>query len=274
MSMRARLSLAILFVAGLSLTTAVQPGQPALANTLAARTVCGTVGGYSAATYGAVGSLNLNGTWYPIAINAPMSDAYLLTTGASVCVTAVFDVNGEIISGSVTSYVTTPVTSASALTVSVCGPVSAYIDATPYTQGTITINGETYGIAPGVVITGDSLIGAGYSVCLNGYLGPYGQIVSGTISQTAVSPALHVCGIVTGYVAASATVAGSIGIAGTPYPIATGVVVNAAITIGASYCLEASLNGYGQIVVVTLTGGVPLAARPVDAHARQALISE
>jgi hypothetical protein len=146
----------------------------------------------------------------------------------------------------------------------VCGLVTNYVPATPGSVGSITINGQTYTIAASTVITNDTLTVSGVPLCLNAVFNGAEQITSGVLTPQSGSPStINVCGVVTGYVAPTATAPGSVGIGGTPYPIAPGASIAGAgiLAVGTSVCLQGTLNGSGQIVsgTATFNGGVQVA---------------
>jgi hypothetical protein len=147
--------------------------------------------------------------------------------------------------------------------VNVCGTVTAYTASTANAPGSITIGGQTFPIAAGTSLSGAGILtgSANPNVCLQGSLNGSGQISNGTVTANAGATAtVNVCGTVTAYTAATGTVPGSITVGGQTFPIAAGTVLNGggAITVGSSLCLNATLNGSGQISngTVAVTGTV------------------
>jgi hypothetical protein len=216
--------------------------------------ICGGVTGYIAPTPLTPGSITINGQNFSIAPGAIFT-GYVINPGSNICIVAAVAPNLQILGGSVTPNTT--------FSTVVCGLVTNYIPATPSTPGTITIAGQTFSIAPGTTIVNDTLTVSGVPLCLNATFNGSGQITSGVLTTQNPTPTpstINVCGVVTGYVAATATVAGSVGLGGTPYAIAPGVSLSGAgiLTTGTSVCLTGTLNSSGQIAsgTVTFNGGV------------------
>ncbi|NOT62765.1 MAG: hypothetical protein HOP19_21360, partial [Acidobacteria bacterium] len=132
-------------------------------------------------------------------------------------------------------------------TAQVCGVVSTYRPATLLSSGSIRIGGATYAIVPGVIIGGESFINLSSSLCFELTLNSNTEISSGTLQSGST---VSVCGAVESYKPATNAAAGSITINGTAYPIAAEFTLAGAnhIALGANMCLNASLNGGGQIV--------------------------
>ncbi len=140
---------------------------------------------------------------------------------------------------------------AQTVNVSVCGTVTAYA-APSLVPGLIVIGGQTIPIAPGAGLTGSGLIAVGSDLCLTGSLNLIGELQTGTITANATTT-LNVCGTVTAYTAATALLPGGITIGGQTLPIAAGTDINASglVNVGANLCVNATLNGLGQIVPPT-----------------------
>lgn len=214
--------------------------------------LCGSVTGYIPATPLTPGSITINGQNLSIAPGVFFGGSPI-QVGADLCLIATVAPNLQIIGGTVTQN--------TSFNTVVCGLVTNYIPATPGSIGTITIGGQTFTIAASGVITNDTLTVSGAPLCLNAVFNGSGQITSGVLTpQSGSTSTINVCGVVTGYVAPTSTVAGSVGIGGTPYPIAPGASISGAgiLTIGTSVCLQGTLNSAGQIVSATATfnGGV------------------
>lgn len=251
----ARLSVALLLFVGLTLTMAPQITRPtvASANVQTTSTVCGSVQGYIAPTLYSNGVLDLGGISYSIAAGTVLTNAFLITSGANLCVNAFFDASGEITAGTVTVGSGAPL--------SICGAVTGYIPATFVTPGTIVIGGTIYSIAPGTTLTGSSLIGISpnVAVCLTGTLNSFGQIVSGTINASGVGT-VRLCGFVQNYIPATLVTPGLITIGSRSLAIASGTVIVAgnAIGLGNDICLIATVNSNQQIVGGSVTADVSL----------------
>lgn len=225
-------------------------GGTVTANATATVTVCGVVSAYTAASATAPGSIAIGASTYTIATGTALTGAGLLTAGANICLSGTLNGAGQISGGAVTA------STSAATTVSVCGVVSAYTAATVSAAGSIAIGGVTYPIAAGTTLTGANLITVGSSFCLNGTLNGGGQLSGGAITASGgASTSVNVCGVVSAYTAATATVAGSIAIAGVTYTLPAGTVLNGGsqIAVGTALCLSGSLNGSGQLTTGTVT---------------------
>ncbi|HET7452492.1 MAG TPA: DUF5666 domain-containing protein, partial [Thermoanaerobaculia bacterium] len=205
--------------------------------------VCGVVSAYTAATATAPGSITIGGQTFPIAIGTTISNADLITAGADLCLAATVDGAGQIVlPSSVSANATT--------TVTICGVVSAYTAATAAAPGSITIGGRTFTIAAGTTISNADLITAGADLCLAATVDGAGQIVLPSSVSANASTTVTICGVVSAYTAATATLPGSITIDGRHLTIAAGSTIANAdqIALGAALCLHATLNGAGQII--------------------------
>src|SRR5215471_4292674 len=131
--------------------------------------VCGTVTAYTAATAVLPGLITCGGQSFPIAPGVTLVNANLISIGANICLSATLNLFGQISAGTVTSNVTT--------TVNVCGVVGAFVAATASSTGSITINGQTFVIASGTTLDGQSLVSAGVNACLSATINASGQIV-------------------------------------------------------------------------------------------------
>jgi len=101
--------------------------------------------------------------------------------------------------------------------VSVCGTVTAYA-APGLLPGLIVIGGQSIPIAVGANINGSGLITVGSNLCLSGSLNALAQLQSGTVTVNA-STSVSVCGVVSAYTAATASLPGSITIGGQTFPM-------------------------------------------------------
>ena len=143
---------------------------------------------------------------------------------------------------------------AQAATVSVCGPVTAYVAPTASLAGVIVIGGQPIPIAAGTTIDDSGLISVGADVCLTGALNLSGQLTAPASVRMDASASVHICGVATAYTAATALLPGSITIGGRTIPIAVGTVIDGAglITAGANLCLDGTLNGLAQLTTPSL----------------------
>ncbi len=239
-----------------------------IAGTTTPISVCGALGGFTPPTGASSGSIVINGQTYTIAPGVLVSGGALLTLNSGVCLNGSATAPYQLIAASVSPFTLAPV--------SVCGAVSAYVPATASTAGSITVGGQTYGIAPGFTISGSSLlaIGASQSVCLSATLNGAGQITSGSIGGNATStPTVDVCGAVTAYTPATATAGGTITVAGRTLVINAGTSFVGASqpATGMSVCLTLVVDSTGAVLggtVVNTTGGVPLSATLVVVSGR------
>src|SRR6185436_17714663 len=114
---------------------------------------------YQAATLAGLGSITIGGTTYPIAAGTALSGADQIVLGSHFCLTARVSASGQIVPPS-------SIAAGATTTINVCGTVTAYQAATANANGLITINGITYPIAAGTVITGADQIVIGAQFCL------------------------------------------------------------------------------------------------------------
>jgi filamentous hemagglutinin len=218
--------------------------------------VCGVVTAYTSPSIFAPGFITIGGQTYVIAPGVALTSTGLVGAGV-VCLTVFLNGAGQISSGSFSGV------PSSTNTVSVCGAFGGFTAATASTPGSIVISGQTIPIGVGVVLGGSILLAANTTICLNGTTNAAGQIILGAVFPTVLAP-LTICGTLTAYTLSTASTAGSITIGGHTYGIAAGVTLSGAglLTISANptLCLQASLNGAGQISTGSLgltLGGTP-----------------
>lgn len=229
--------------------------------------ICGAFGGFTPATISTPGSIVISGQVVPIAVGVVLGGTTALALNTTLCLSGTANSAGQIILGAVSPTALSPV--------SVCGTVTAYTLSTATTAGSITIGGQTYGIAPGVTLSGAGLltITANPTLCLQATLNGAGQISSGTLGVTLNgTPSVNVCGLVTAYTPATATAGGSITVASNTLVIAAGSTFVGATqpTVGSALCLSLVVNSSGAIVggvVVATNTGVPLSATIVTPSA-------
>jgi len=135
-------------------------------------------------------------------------------------------------------------------TVSTCGTVTEFVAATDMTAGLLTIGGQTFTISAGTTLQNQSLVTTGASLCLSAALNIAGQITSPATITANIAAHLDVCGSVSAYTAATALANGSITIGGRTIPIAANTSIGNSdlIRVGADLCLDATVNGLGQVV--------------------------
>lgn len=229
--------------------------------------ICGAFGGFTPATAGTLGSIVISGQVIPIALGVVLGGSTPLGANATVCLNGTENAAGQLIVGTVSPTALAPL--------SICGVVTAYTLSTPSTAGTITIGGQTYGIAPGVALDGSNLLAitANPTLCLQANLNGAGQISTGSLGFTLGGvPSVNVCGTVTAYTAATTATAGTITVAGNTLTINAGANFVGAVqpTVGLGVCLSLVVNASGAILggtLVTTSTGVPLSATVVATHA-------
>lgn len=232
-------------------------GVASLTNTV---NICGAFGGFTPATISTPGSIIISGQIIPIAVGVVLGGSTALTANSTLCLYGTANSAGQIILGAVSPTALAPV--------SVCGTVTAYTLSTATVPGSITIGGQTYGIAPGVTLSGAGLLAitANPTLCLQATLNGAGQISTGSLGLTlGGTPSVNVCGVVTAYTPATATVGGSITVASNTLVIAAGTtfVGTSQPTVGSGVCLTLVVNSSGAVVggaVLATTTGVPLSA--------------
>jgi|GEM_PF-1966369 len=231
----------------------IVPPSSVTANAGATVSLCGTVTAFTAATANAPGSITIGGQTIPIAAGTVLGGSGQIIIGSNLCLSATLNGAGQIVGP---SSVTVNVNA----TTTLCGVVTAFTAATASAPGSISIGGVTIPIAPGTVLSGTGLITVGTNLCLNVTLNSSGQINASTsiIGGTCTSAGL--CGKVTAFTAATASVPGSITIAGTTLQIAAGVNLTGqgSLSVGVNACLNATVNALDQIILpssVIVTGG-------------------
>jgi len=153
-----------------------------------------------------------------------------------------------------------------------CGTIGTFNQPTATDTGVISISTVSgtpnYTIAVGATIM-NSLQGtvSGSSVCLVGALNAAGQLVSFTLTPNVIA-SVTLCGTIGTYTAASANGAGSVTVGTAILPVAqsTTFTGGAPITVGTNLCIQATLNGLGQVVagvVTTNTAGAASTGMPV-----------
>jgi hypothetical protein len=216
------------------------------ANATTSVSVCGVVSAYTAATASAPGSITIGGQTFPIAAGTQIDGSAVIMVGANLCLNGTINVSGQL----------TPPTSVSVnvgTSISVCGIVTAYTAPTAVTYGSITIGGQTFSISPGTALTGAGLIQVGANLCLTGTAGGGGQIGGGSVTPNPNPPppttSVNVCGIVSAFVPATASLAGSITIGSQTFGIAAGTTFGPEVRVGASLCFDLPIatGGGGQI---------------------------
>jgi hypothetical protein len=250
----ARLPIALVVLAGLTLTLAPQTVRPtpAAANVITANTltICGTVSGYLAPSIYSNGYIIINGTTYSIEPQATLSNPSLIASGAAICLQATFDSSGAIIAAIVTTTAVAPL--------SLCGNVGPFLAPTSVAPGYIVVNNTTFPVAPGIFLPGWNLLAPNAGVCLQATLNPFGQISYGSIlaASTGVgTQPFRVCGAVSGFIPATPFSTGSITINGHQFAIAPGAFLS--VAAGADVCLDGTLNAFLQIVSASVTVNVP-----------------
>ena len=258
------------------ITGGVATNNPVAGSTTAVN-FCGTLSGYTAPTATTTGMISFPSASYIVAAGVTVVNATSLaaTLGGLVCL--VGQSNGTQL---VSASLTTPVSS----TLTVCGVVTAYTAPTTTTVGSITINGTTLVIAVNAAIS--SAITQNTNVCVVATLNNLQQATALAVSaNTTVTPTatatgtpatatptatvtgtpptatttptpttLVICGVVSNYVAATSSAAGTLTINGVIETIAPGAVfAGVQIAVQSNICLSALLNSQQQITSATVT---------------------
>jgi hypothetical protein len=251
-------------------------GGNAVANTVTGTTavnVCGTLSSFTPAANTSTSAIIVFSSpsqSFTVAPGVTVGNPTLGTAGSLVCI--VGQTNGtQLTSVSFVSLATT--------TLNICGVVTAYTPATTSTVGTVTINGTTLVLAPNVTLS--SAISIGLNLCFVVTLNTLQQATAvavsvnaatvtptatgtpatatatgtpATVTATATPTTQVVCGIITNYLAASATTNGTLTINGTVLGIAAGAVFSGtALAVNANVCISATLNSVGQIATAAVT---------------------
>ena len=143
-------------------------------------------------------------------------------------------------------------------TLDICGALQAFTSAAAGAGvGTCTVAGNTLSIASGTQLVGEALVLVGANVCLHATIDVTGNVSAPSTASLALlgSAKVHVCGHVRGYAAASANVAGHVGIGGPDFRIAAGAQLTGAalLVANASVCIDASLDASGALAVGTVS---------------------
>jgi hypothetical protein len=217
------------------------------ANATGRISICGRVDAFLAATVSTNGSITIGGQTFVIMNNTTLANQNTIVVGAQYCLDATANAQGEISNGQINSRVTV------AGSLSICGIVSAFTAATATSPGSITINGQTFVIAPGMTLSGQGGIITGNSYCLSASQNTSGEILGGSIAlNNTSSAALAVCGRVDAFSAATNVNSGDITMGGETFTIATNADIGTP-TLQQSYQLNATTNASNQIVSGSLT---------------------
>lgn len=214
------------------------------AGTPASLVICGPVSAYTAATSSAAGTITINGITYPIASGTTIGGA-TVAAGLNVCI------KGNVGTGGISTANATsnsnPVGTPTAITVNVCGTLSAYTAATGTTPGSIVIAGITFPIATATTISNTPTTGT--ATCASLTLAGLGGAVSAATFSTGPSPgsAATFSGPYTAYTAATTTTPGTIIIGGVAYSVAAGstVSVSGGIVLAATLAAGGAHLGHG-----------------------------
>jgi Bacterial Ig domain/Putative Ig domain len=214
-----------------------------LAQTQTSVTTCGTVDAFVAASANTTGLITIGGHAFAIAAGTTLQNQSLVTSGANVCLTAALNASGQVtdparITANVTSHV------------ALCATVSSYTAATAVTDGSLAIGGRTFPIAAGTTISNSDLIQIGADLCLHATLNGAGEIIVPSSVTLHADSKVTICGTVNAYTAATTNAPGSITIDGHGFRIAAGTTIggSAAIQVGVSICLDATVDINGDII--------------------------
>ncbi|HZS09744.1 MAG TPA: hypothetical protein VFD58_33265 [Blastocatellia bacterium] len=201
--------------------------------------LCGVVSALTQATAGAPGLITIGGV--PLVIAPGTSLGGAATVGSNLCALGSLNAQGQL----------TGLNSVSAnvgASLNLCGIITALTNATATTPGSVTIGGITLPLAPGTSAAALGAVGA--NICANANLNALGQITNLSQITANVNVSALICGVVTAFTAATATLPGSITIGGVTIPIAPGVTLagQGLITVGANLCLN-------QVIIPPPGGG-------------------
>ncbi len=147
------------------------------------------------------------------------------------------------------------------MTLDLCGDLRAFTAASAAgaasaAAGACNVAGVPLSIASGTAIAGDVLAKLGANVCLHATVDASGSVVapSSLTAELLASASLHACGVVRAYVAAGADATGTLAIGAPSFTLAAGASVAgaAALSVGASVCVDASLDASGHIAACTV----------------------
>jgi hypothetical protein len=203
------------------------------ATTTSVVAICGTVTSFTAATGTTAGTITFTTgnlvTTYPILAGVTLVGQNAITTGASVCLSGLLDVTGNVVSGVITVNAPT--------TIIVCGPVTAYTAATATALGSVTIAGITFPTALNATFSGTT-IAVGSNLCITAQLSGLGNLVGGSVAAN-TSGALSLVGPFTTYIPATATTPGLVTFGTVSFVIPAG----STITVGGAVPLSATVAG-------------------------------
>lgn len=140
----------------------------------------------------------------------------------------------------------------------ICGTIGTFTPNSATATGLISINTVSgtpnYTIAAGATIINSLQGTTGSSVCLVGALDASGNVTSFTLTPNVIAN-VTLCGNVAAYTAASANGVGSLTVGTSILPVAqnTTFTGGTAITSGGNLCIQATLNGLGQVVAGVVT---------------------
>lgn len=200
---------------------------------------------------------------YTVASGVTVGNTSLAVNGSLVCIIGQSS-NSQLTS---VSFVA-PVFS----TLSVCGQVTAYTQATTSTAGSLTVDATILPIGVNVLPSGTA-ISIGLNLCFVATLNSFQQAAAlavsvnqavtvtptatGTPATATATPtpiALVVCGIITNYVAASNTTNGTLTLNGRVVGIAPGAVFSGTpLVVNANVCISGTLNSAQQFTTAAVT---------------------
>lgn len=157
-----------------------------------------------------------------------------------------------------------------------CGKVNAFAAASANARGSVTIAGYEMSLGSAVSLLNEIALRLDANVCAALTLDALGDATSGSVATDFRATArVHVCGVVHGYTAATATKTGSLWIGYPQFVIAKGATLAnaAALVIDAYACVDANLDVDGAIgggtgstptqpVLVDMTPGTPTEPTP------------
>lgn len=150
--------------------------------------------------------------------------------------------------------------SAASAELHLCGKLEAFTAAGAQ-AGAVVIGGKALPIAAGTTVSGELLATVGANVCLDAKLDDAGNVRASASLSLDLAASLQTnarakaCGTVTAYVAASASAKGNVALGACGIDIAANasVTAEAELVVGASVCVDASLDRDGAIVTATVS---------------------
>lgn len=209
-----------------------------------ALTTAGRVGEFRAATAISPGILSIGSMRCEIRPGTVIEGQEMIRVGATLSLKATMNDEDQII-------VPSAVSSQDITSVSACGRVKTYWPSTYATAGKLTLDSNSWAIAPGVELRGAMQLSTDADVCLSGALNASGQISYPNAVSASTTNTIQICGRVTAYQPATSGAQGSLAVENLAFTIARGAALPAGINVGANLCLTLCVNRNGEIFDVS-----------------------